>query len=77
LNIDKIEQEANWFMGDKDNQQHLAEYVPDLLAEVKRLRKELAYNSKVYHEMCEEGIMAWNNAECRLAGEEEMFGEVD
>lgn len=77
MNIDKIEQEANWFMGDKDNQQHLAEYVPDLLAEVKRLRKELAYNSKVYHEMCEEGIMAWNNAECRLAGEEEMFGEVD
>ena len=51
--------------------------VSRLLAEVKRLRKELAYNSKVYHEMCEEGIMAWNNAECRLAGEEEMFGEVD
>ena len=50
---------------------------PDLLAEVKRLRKQLAYDSKVYHEMCEEGIMAWNNAECRLAGEEEMFGEVD
>ena len=50
---------------------------PDLLAEVKRLRKQLAYDSKVYHEMSEEGIMAWNNAECRLAGEEEMFGEVD
>ena len=39
MNIDKIEQEANWFMGDKDNQQHLAEYVPDLLAEVKRLKE--------------------------------------
>ena len=50
---------------------------PLLLVEVKRLRKQLAYDSKVYHEMCEEGIMAWNNAECRLAGEEEMFGEVD
>ena len=50
---------------------------PLLLAEVKRLRKQLAYDSKVYHEMSEEGIMAWNNAECRLAGEEEMFGEVD
>ncbi len=57
--------------------ERLQEENDELLAEVKRLRKELAYNSKVYHEMCEEGIMAWNNAECRLAGEEEMFGEVD
>ena len=43
MNIKKIEQEANWFMGDKDNQQHLAEYVPDLLAEVKRLRGIIDY----------------------------------
>ena len=41
IDIDKIEQEANWFMGDKDNQPHLAEYVPDLLAEVKRLREAI------------------------------------
>lgn len=40
MNIKKIEQEADWFMGDKDNQQHLAQYVPDLLAEVKRLYGE-------------------------------------
>tara|TARA_R100000951_G_scaffold88944_1_gene77090 strand:+ start:440 stop:661 length:222 start_codon:yes stop_codon:yes gene_type:complete len=40
MNIKKIEQEADWFMGDKDNQQHLAQYVPDLLAEVKRLREQ-------------------------------------
>ena len=59
------------------NDSFLIAAAPDLLAEVKRLRKQLAYDSKVYHEMCEEGIMAWNNAECRLAGEEEMFGEVD
>ena len=59
------------------NDSSLIAAAPDLLAEVKRLRKQLAYDSKVYHEMCEEGIMAWNNAECRLAGEEEMFGEVD
>ena len=63
------------FMGEADAQ--LIADAPLLLAEVKRLRKQLAYDSKVYHEMCEEGIMAWNNAECRLAGEEEMFGEVD
>jgi hypothetical protein len=43
MNIKKIEQEADWFMGDKDNQQHLAEYVPDLLTEIKRLRVEATY----------------------------------
>ena len=66
------------------NDSSLIAAAPDLLqalihekAKSPMLRKQLAYDSKVYHEMCEEGIMAWNNAECRLAGEEEMFGEVD
>ena len=38
MDIVQIEQEAEWFMGDKENQPHLARYVPDLLAEVKRLQ---------------------------------------
>ena len=46
IDTDKIEQEAKWFMGDKDNQQHLAKYVPSLLAEIKRLREEVAHWKK-------------------------------
>ena len=38
MNIDKIEQEYDWFMSDEDNQLHLLRYLPELLAEVKRLR---------------------------------------
>ena len=39
MNIDKIEQEYDWFMSDEDNQLHLLRYLPELLAEVKRLRE--------------------------------------
>ena len=42
MNIDKIEQVVEWFWGDEENRPHLVRYVPDLLAEVKRLREVLA-----------------------------------
>jgi len=53
MNIKKIEQEADWFMGDKDNQQHLAEYVPDLLTEIKRLRVEATYYRGIINQLLE------------------------
>ncbi len=66
MNIDKIEQEANWFMGDKDNQQHLAEYVPDLLAEVKRLRGLLKANECM--ETCHVGVPCPHGKSCDHIG---------
>tara|TARA_R100000152_G_C6689368_1_gene121358 strand:+ start:64 stop:285 length:222 start_codon:yes stop_codon:yes gene_type:complete len=72
IDIDKIEQEVNWFMGDKDNQPHLAEYVSDLLAEVKRLRE---YQNKLYYalDLCaSKEIERWiDEEEARIWGEEE------
>ena len=38
--IEQIEQEIDWFMGDKENEAILVKHIPDLLAEVKRLREE-------------------------------------
>ena len=37
--IEQIEQEIDWFMGDKENEAILVKHIPDLLAEVKRLRR--------------------------------------
>ena len=47
MNIDKIEQEYDWFMSDEDNQLHLLRYLPELRAEVKRVREELEHEKKV------------------------------
>ena len=35
--IEQIEQEIDWFMGDKENEAILVKHIPDLIAEVKRL----------------------------------------
>jgi len=38
--IEQIEQEIDWFMGDKENEAILVKHIPDLIAEVKRLREQ-------------------------------------
>ena len=38
--IEQIEQEIDWFMGDKENEAILVKHIPDLIAEVKRLRNK-------------------------------------
>ena len=37
----KISKEIDWFMGDKENEAILVKYIPDLIAEVKRLQERL------------------------------------
>tara|TARA_R110000751_G_scaffold124819_1_gene226160 strand:+ start:2492 stop:2719 length:228 start_codon:yes stop_codon:yes gene_type:complete len=41
--IEQIEQEIDWFMGDKENEAILVKHIPDLIAEVERLREGINF----------------------------------
>ena len=47
--IEQIEQEIDWFMGDKENEAILVKHIPDLLVEVKRLQSEPTVTVDDYH----------------------------
>ena len=49
IDVEQIEQEIDWFMGDKENEAILVKHIPDLLVEVKRLQSEPTVTVDDYH----------------------------